>query len=224
MTHDEMIALMFNPYLGRRGDATAELRTFFLNNTVNELSLAFFFDTLETLSTTLNSVDGTASYVYPAGEYHIDTMRDLTNGFDLDNKDWDWYNRTDQGEDVNILATGIPLCWVVYQGQIYLSPTPNDIYNYRVAGRKFPLAMSSVQQVCGLPEDWHLIAVMSAAADLLVGLGNTVRGHDIKNEALAKISAKQELRTIRRIQQVGQVHVQRKKPGGGGIHYRRGDG
>lgn len=220
MTTTEMDNLLFNTYLGARPDATPDIRLLFMNQAQNDMAVAFFFDELETLSTSLVSVDGIPSYVYPSSEYYIQTIRDITNGHPLEEKDWDWYNAVDAGVDEDVLATGVPLVFVIHEGRIYLSPTPDDAYTYRVAGVRLPPQMVVGGQNPTITSDWHIIIVMLAAADILFALGNDVRGQSIKNEALSKISAKQEKRTFRRLQQEGQAQPRRVKQGGGGIHYR----
>ena len=134
-----------------------------------------------------------------------------------------WYNQHDQGHDEDVLATGIPLVYVIHEGKIFPSPVPNDAYTYRVAGARLPLQMVVDGQAPTIPADWHIIIVLLAAADILFALGNDVRAQSLKNEGLAKISAKQEKRTFRRLQQKGQVQPGRVKQGGGGIHYRGRD-
>lgn len=189
---------LLHKYVGQRGDIDQAERLLFLSEAQQDLAIPFFFEELETLVSTLVTVSGTESYTPPAADYYIETMRNRTTtpdrDYELSERDWDWYNRNHAEDD-----EGEPEIWVMHGALVYFHPTPNDAWTIRTGGRKLPATMTISPDVQPeLPKDWHLIIVLRAAADLLFMYGNDVRAITLKNEALAKISTRQEKRTMRR--------------------------
>ena len=213
---------LLHKYVGQRGDIDQTERLLFLNESQQNIALAFFFEELETLVSTLTTTSGTESSTPPTADYYIETMRNRTSSPDVDyemvERDWDWYNRNHAEDD-----TGPPEVWVMHGGSVYFHPTPDDTYTMRTTGRKLPVTMTispDVEPV--IPADWHLIVVMQAAVDLLFMYGNDARAITLKNEALSKISTRQEKRTLRRVRSTAQLSPAVIKPlSGRGSRWRR---
>ena len=201
---DDLLSL----YVGQRSDATAARRLLYLNEAQKAIALSFFFDELETLNSTIATVDGTASYNFPTNDYHVELIRIVDTSPDVDEpltqKDWDWYDKNHGNRSTE---TGIPEFWAVHQGKIYLDPTPDDAYTLRTSGRRLPADIAtSPSTSCVLPVDWHIIVILGAAYRMMFMFGNDTRGMTLKNEYLGEISARQEKRTLRRVRGRAQIN------------------
>lgn len=206
MTFTEMDTL-FQFYVKNRSDADADTRKLFLNNAQSELAIPFFFDSLEVVDTSVTTTADTASYSLPASMAVPTDIYDLDNNYALEEKSWDWYAM----QDIQDGTQGQPTSWLMHEGKIYLYPTPDSAYNLRIGGRAFPVDMDD-EHDCSYPKDWHLLLVIQAAADFLIGAGDVVNGQNLQNQALAKISSRTEFRTIRRRGQSSQVSPKRIVP------------
>lgn len=206
---DDLLTL----YVGSRPDATAARRILFLNEAQKSIALSFFFDELETISESVVTTDEQETDSPPAGDYHIETIHNYTSADDisepLEQKDWDWFN---EHHSALVEAKGRPLRWCLHEGIIYWDPIPDDAYTMRIAGRDLPVAMVVGSVNCELPEDWHMLLVKRAAADMLFMFGNDTRAMTLKNEYLADVATRQEKRTLRRRRQHGQLQPMVRKP------------
>jgi len=202
----ETMDTYLNKYVGQRGDIDQTERVLFLNESQKDLAMSFFFDELETISSSgVTTVNGTESYTPPVADYYIESMRNRTTSplrdYPLAERDWDWYIQNHAKAD-----KGDPEIWVMHGDLIYLHPTPDQVFTIRTTGRKLPAAMVYATGIDStLPEDWHLIIVQMAAVDLLFMYGNDARAITIKNEALGKIATRQEKRTLRRVRSTAQL-------------------
>lgn len=192
-------------YLGKRSDVTTALADDFINQSYLELAASFFFKLLEQVDVGTTTVASTSSYSLPTKNLYVDSITDLTNKRKLEAKDMEWYQDQDHEED------GQPLYWVHSVDEIILQPIPDGVYDLRIVGRKLPTVITSDATIPDLPENWHLILALHAAADLAFMFGMDERGMMLKNEMLGKISAAMEVRTFERMRQYGQITVQKTK-------------
>lgn len=180
-----------------------------LNERAKSLALPFRFKELEATSivTTVAAQEGYS--ITDINIAVIDFARDLTNDVKLEIRDIEWL------ENQSSSSEGAPEAIVHYGGGVIVYPTPDDVLDIRLRGRRFPVTMVADTDVCELPEDWHPIVVKLAASEMFFYYGHAERGMEMKNEALGEISSRQEVEVMERRRKPGQMGVTRTKGGRG---------
>jgi hypothetical protein len=203
----ETIRSRVQGYLGNRSDATQTLVDEAINEAYREMAPIFFFDACEMTDTSTATVASTTTVAIPSTMYHITHVKDITNDLVLEQKDITWYEENYNDDDP---VESAPAYFINYGEQLILYPTPDDAYDLRIRGRKYPVALSANSDEPVYPEDWHRIIVLRAAADLAFYFGMSERGKELRNEELSKVSMRQEKRTLRNLDTQGQIVVERR--------------
>lgn len=184
-----------------------------LNEKTDGLAMPFFFPHLD-IESDVATVAGTNIVTIPSLVYvaqkvlnldapaRSDKRIDVVEQDWIDSQDWEYTYRPKYASQ--------------FGTKLYLWPTPDVVYDLRVRGRRLPTPMDDDLDEPELPRDWHPIIAKLAASEMHFALGEDERAMAIKNEALGEISARQEVRTMQRRGQEGQIQIARK------LIYRRG--
>jgi hypothetical protein len=174
-----------------------------LNEVCDSLAMPFEFQALQDVE----EVTYTASlglFALVNEPYAITSVRDLTNNRRLTLQDPDWYD----DQDSTIL--GLPRSYVHFGNSLALYPIPDIDADLRIRSKRLPTPMNDdTDEPDGFPRDWHPIIYKLAASDLHFLLKEDQAGMMRKNEALAAISARQEVRTIEARSSTGRIIIER---------------
>lgn len=184
-----------------------------LNERMNSLAMPFMFPHLD-LKEEVVTVADTAEVAVPAEFYVVQGVVNLTG----------WHGQQyklafielDEYDTLPNTRNGIPSKWVQDGQEILFWLKPDAEYTMRLRGKRLPAQMSDDTHEPELPSDWHPLIAKLTASELHFLLGEDERGQALKNEALGEIATRQEVRTMQRSGEPGQVQVRRK------MSYRRG--
>jgi hypothetical protein len=191
-------------YLGNREDLRTLVKEV-INERQNSLCMPFVFSELfETVL--VDTVAGTATISVGADAAVVRTVYDLSNKRGLEFVEPEAFDLLDN----DVAYADRPTHYSSFSGLLYLYRVPDAVYNLRVRYQRFAAALVGDADVSELPVDWHPIVVKLAAGEIHDINGNTQRAHELKNEALGEISARQEVRTLSRRGKTGTVTIQRR--------------
>ena len=189
-------------WLGQHATATTTLIEAVFNDEYVAIVKQFFFDELD-FSESKDSVASTATLTLTTNTtwYHITSVYDEDNDYELEQQDELWYNELDDPDEEGTSTT-----FVVRLGAIYLIPVPDAAVTYRVRGQKTPATVTSAQTPA-IPAEWHYVLECKTAQRIANQLGLVETMMRAQNAALSKISELVEHRTIRRRDMTGQMIV-----------------
>jgi len=120
----------------------------------------FNFPELDT-DTTATGSDGDTHISKPTDALFVHSVWDMTNDKELDYKDHPWYVARKGRTDANCEAR--PSYWIPYSNKIYLYPTLNAEYNFRIYYRKRPAKLTGTNTTI-IGEQWDEPILMLAAS------------------------------------------------------------
>lgn len=206
MTYDDAVARI-RIYVGGREDGTGRsdvsntLIGQMLNERIKMLCVPFRFPQHEATGEIATVLD-TDTIAIPNNVYVIDRVFDLDNNRELDTVEFDSYRRG------SIYATGLPQTVAFYGSNLYITPTPDAVYDLVWYGFALPSDISGSTDL-PVPEDWHPLICKYTASDILFMKKQFESALALKNEALGDISTRIEPRTFQRMQGVGQISIER---------------
>ena len=120
----------------------------------------FYFPELETISSSISTVDGTAYVTMPTDALVVRSVWNSTSDVVLDNIGWDTYLASPGRADTN--AEGPPTAWVRSGACLYLRPTPDAVYALYAYYRKRPAALTGTTATA-IGAEWDDVIVLMAA-------------------------------------------------------------
>lgn len=206
MTFAEMYGEV-QSYLPESGiDATTAKK--YVNRAYLQMAMSFQFYGVET-KTTFNTAAADNDYdigTVAVGAKDIVAIYNNTQDYPLVQRDIVWWEATLEDPTT---VTGEPTDWVRYGDDILLYPTPDAIYEMNIRYKTNPAEMTTDGESPVFPEEWHEAIVLSAMSKAAFFYGFDNKGINMKNEALALISALQEEPTMASRRRIGQISVQR---------------
>jgi hypothetical protein len=171
------------------------------------LSMGFDFPALQ-YTQSISTVIGTGTYALDSAMQAVRLVRDEYNDQIIPQRTIEDYEAiTDKTEQ------GTPDGWTRWGNNLLFYPVPDFADTITVRGVRLHPTFADGSTEPSFPEDWHLIVELLTASRLAFRLGMSELAMEIKNEALAEISTRQEIRTYERrwhLEDIGQIDMVRK--------------
>lgn len=175
-----------------------------INERADSLAMPFEFPTLRGTAELVTAAN-TAFIALDPTVYVIQSAQILNPFAPLEVGDYETFDLADPS------VTGMPTTIIYGEGRAYFAPIPDGIYTIRYRFKRLPTPLEDDLEISELPRDWHPIVVKLAASELAFYVGMAQRGMELKNEALGEISGRQEVHTMTRRRQTGQVTPARRR-------------